>query len=889
MTNEPNAVETENENDGQSAQSNDTSVSIANTPTEPAVVSQSPSSPDANEPPKPAIAIGSQRDAADKSLKPSQPKAVQAAVANPIDLSGAEKPAEEVLPEIKSLAGFSDDLDAEIEAALGGLSMDEIVSSAETVEEEIEPNTRVKGVVSKIHKDNVFFKLNGQFEGVAALHHFVKEPAEGDLIEVIVRGINKEDGLYELAVPGAAIGVADWEDISEGAVVDARVSGSNTGGLEVMVNSLRGFIPASQIDRFHVDDFSQYVNQKFPCVVIEVNPDKRKLVLSRRAILERENEEKRKELMKELEAGQLREGTVTKLMDFGAFVDLGGVEGLIHVSKLSWNRVKHPSEVVQVGEKVKVKVEKVDPDSKRISLSLRDTLEHPWEKVSDLFTQDDVVKGTVTRVADFGAFVKIAPGVEGLVHVSELAHHRVSRVSTIVSEGQDVEVKILSIDKDKQKISLSIKACLAAPAPKDGAAEKRGRAGPAGARTGDQVAKRTTQGWSRSQIGRREYRPELVSGTLFGKLMLWQTGLRKLLFSLPAERAHDLSMGSFNALVSGPGKRLLRGRLFVADPKLEVDLFGLQFQNPVGLAAGFDKDARWFHKLSSLGFGHIEVGTITGKAQPGNPKPRLFRLPADQAIINRMGFNNAGADAVAKRLASTPKSRPTDILGINIGKTKIVPLETATEDYLFSFERLFVYADYFTINVSSPNTPGLRELQNRGQLIELLIAILKKNNELASDHEVRRKPVLLKIAPDLTDDQLEDIISVIQEVNLDGIIATNTTLSRTGLATSDDKVDAIGAGGLSGRPLTVRSRKLVAQLYRRLGDTIPIIGVGGIMTPEDAWQMILAGASLVQVYSGFVYAGPGFIRDINRYLIQKLDEHGLENIRQAVGGVRQIV
>ena len=447
---------------------------------------------------KKPVSIGSQRDTADKSLKPSQPKAVQAALENPVDLSGKEKQPEEPLPEIKSLAGFSDDIDAEIEAALGGLSMDEIVTKSETVEVELEPNTRVKGVVTKIHNDNVFFKLNGQFEGVATLHHFKNPPAEGDLVEVIVRGVNKEDGLYELAVPGAAVGVADWDDITEGGVVDARVTGSNTGGLEVMVNSIRGFIPASQISRYRVDDFSEYVNQKFPCVVVEVNPDKRKLVLSRRAILERENEEARKELLKELEAGQVRDGTVTKLMDFGAFVDLGGVEGLVHISKLSWSRVKHPSEVVKDGEKVSVKVDKIDLDANRISLSLRDTQEHPWNTVKDQFSANDIVKGTVTRIADFGAFVKIAPGVEGLVHISELAYQRVARVSSVVNEGQEIEVKILSIDPESQKISLSHKSCLAPPAPKETTAKKGEEARRTRPRIGCAKPDRTTQGWSRS-------------------------------------------------------------------------------------------------------------------------------------------------------------------------------------------------------------------------------------------------------------------------------------------------------------------------------------------------------------------------------------------------------
>ena len=442
---------------------------VAPTPAASTPAAPTPAAPDVSgsgqEPPVPkrAVAIGSQRDAASK---PTQTKALQAALQNPIDLSGKPKPEPEVLPDILSHAGFSDDVDAEIEAAIGDVSMDSIVETAEAAVLEIEPNTRVKGVVTKIHNDNVFFKLNGQFEGVATLHHFKTPPADADLVEVIVRGINKEDGLYELAVPGATVGVADWDDITEGAIVDALVTGSNTGGLEATVSSIRGFIPASQIDRFRVEDLTQFINQKFSCVVMEVNPDKRKLVLSRRGVLERENEENRAKLLEELEEGQLREGTVTKLMDFGAFVDLGGIEGLIHISKLSWSRLKHPSEAVTAGEAVKVKVEKVDLEANRISLSLRDTLEHPWKNVTDDFAANDIVKGTVTRIADFGAFVKIGSGIEGLVHISELAYHRVVKVSSVVSEGQEIEVKIISVDKEGQKISLSHKACLAPPAPK---------------------------------------------------------------------------------------------------------------------------------------------------------------------------------------------------------------------------------------------------------------------------------------------------------------------------------------------------------------------------------------------------------------------------------------
>jgi dihydroorotate dehydrogenase len=366
--------------------------------------------------------------------------------------------------------------------------------------------------------------------------------------------------------------------------------------------------------------------------------------------------------------------------------------------------------------------------------------------------------------------------------------------------------------------------------------------------------------------------------------VLWEKVARQLLFKLPAERAHHFSMGAFDKMLTlSPISGAFAKRYTVRDPRLKTNLFGLSFENPVGLAAGFDKDAAWFAKLAALGFGHVEVGTITGRAQEGNDQPRLFRLPADKAIINRMGFNNRGADNAAKRLAGSTRFRDSDVLGINIGKTKVVPVESATEDYLYSFERLFTFADYFTVNVSSPNTPGLRTLQNRAPLIELLTRIQAKNIQLAADHEMPKKPILLKIAPDVTDEQLADIVSILKEIKLDGIIATNTTLSREGLATPDVDVEAIGAGGLSGAPLTIRSREVVAALFSELRGDIPIIGVGGISNGEDAWQMIRAGASLVQIYTGFIYGGPGIVRDINRHLLKRLQENGFENISQAVG------
>ena len=410
-----------------------------------------------------AIQIGSQRDAADAKLKPSQPKAVRQAMENPVAI-GEEKPeVQEPLPAINSDEGFSDDIESEIEAAIGSISMDQVLGNIAESDDELEMNSRVKGTIARIHGDNVFVTLKGRFEGVVSSTQFKSEPAAGQMIEVIVKARNEDDGLYDVAIPGSAVSVADWDDVNVGDIVEARVSGSNTGGLEVMLNSLRGFIPASQIDRFRVEKFGEYVNKKLECLVTEVNPAKKKLVLSRRAILDRENEEKRKELLAKISAGDRYDGTVTKLMDFGAFVDIGGVEGLVHISKLSWDRVTHPKEVVSEGERVKVKVEKINNESGKISLSIRDTLEHPWDDITSKYTPNDTVTGTVSKIAEFGAFVKLEPGIEGLVHISEIAHHRVMKVSNHVNAGDQVEVKILSLDTDKQKIGLSIKATMAAP------------------------------------------------------------------------------------------------------------------------------------------------------------------------------------------------------------------------------------------------------------------------------------------------------------------------------------------------------------------------------------------------------------------------------------------
>jgi len=411
------------------------------------------------------ILIGSQRDAADRNLAPSKPKAVQAAKANPVELGG-EKPSvvEQVeMPEIKSMAGLGDDLDAEIEAALGGMSIEEMVEGGDSAVGTVAVESRLKASITEIHKENVMFQLPGHMVGMASLRQFKEPPEVGQEFDVVVNSLNEEEGTCEVSIPGASISVGDWSDLAEGAVVEARVSGSNTGGLEVEVNNIRGFVPASQIDIVRTENFGDFANQKLQCLVMEVNPEKRRLVLSRRALLERERQSKRQELLQTIEAGQLHDGTVIKIMDFGAFVDIGGIEGLCHVSKLSWDRVSHPKDVVSEGEKVKVKVESIDKATGKMSLSIRDTLQDPWSDAAQKYPEGSLVNGTVTRIAQFGAFVKLEPGIEGLIHISELAHHRVFAVKNIVNEGDTVEVKVLSFDKDAQKIGLSLKATQAKP------------------------------------------------------------------------------------------------------------------------------------------------------------------------------------------------------------------------------------------------------------------------------------------------------------------------------------------------------------------------------------------------------------------------------------------
>ncbi|QSE97648.1 quinone-dependent dihydroorotate dehydrogenase [Fulvivirga lutea] len=342
---------------------------------------------------------------------------------------------------------------------------------------------------------------------------------------------------------------------------------------------------------------------------------------------------------------------------------------------------------------------------------------------------------------------------------------------------------------------------------------------------------------------------------------MYKALIRPILFLFDPEKVHHFTFSMIKFLSFIPGMSSLWKFMYQSkDEKLEREYFGLKFPNPVGLAAGFDKDAKLIDQLACFGFGFIEIGTLTPKGQPGNDKPRLFRLKKDQAIINRMGFNNQGVEAAVKRL----KSRNSSILvGGNIGKNKVTPNEEAFRDYEITFNELFDHVDYFVVNVSSPNTPNLRALQDKGPLTEILSKLQALNNERAI-----RKPLLLKIAPDLTDEQLQDIVDIAKEVKLDGLIATNTTISREGLITSTEEVAAIGAGGVSGKPVKEKSTEVIKYLRKNLGPEFPIIGVGGIMSAEDAIEKLNAGASLVQVYTGFIYEGPKLIKDINRTILK---------------------
>jgi dihydroorotate dehydrogenase len=341
--------------------------------------------------------------------------------------------------------------------------------------------------------------------------------------------------------------------------------------------------------------------------------------------------------------------------------------------------------------------------------------------------------------------------------------------------------------------------------------------------------------------------------------------IRPILFQFDPEGVHHFTFRAIRLLSSIGFAGIFRTIYLVNDPLLERELFGLKFKNPVGLAAGFDKDAKLYNELSDFGFGFIEIGTLTPKPQDGNPKKRLFRLKKDQAIVNRMGFNNKGVFDAVENLKKSHRV----LIGGNIGKNKVTPNELAAKDYLICFDALFDHVDYFVVNVSSPNTPGLRELQDRKPLTALLKELKKENTKLAKVKDRKEKPILLKIAPDLTDDQLLDIIGIVKDTDIDGVIATNTTIARDNL--KSDILLKEEAGGLSGKPLTKRSTEVIRFLSQKSNKAFPIIGVGGIHSPEDALEKLDAGADLVQLYTGFIYEGPSLIKRINKAIVNRIN------------------
>jgi dihydroorotate dehydrogenase len=362
--------------------------------------------------------------------------------------------------------------------------------------------------------------------------------------------------------------------------------------------------------------------------------------------------------------------------------------------------------------------------------------------------------------------------------------------------------------------------------------------------------------------------------------MLYKSLIRPLLFRKDPEESHEMMLRLLARLefICGTLEDLYK----VEDDRLVVQIGPLNFINPVGLAAGFDKNALAPKTIAAFGFGFMEVGAITAQAQSGNPKPRLYRLPKDDALINRLGFNNEGAAAIALRLdrLRARGARPKIPLGMNIGRTKLVETKDAVADFLWCFEKLFSHGDFFTLNVSSPNTPNLRDLQEKALLRELVLAVQEKNRELAAQAKIGLKPVFVKIAPDMEFSQVDDIIEVVGEADLTGIVATNATaFMRQGLKSAN----ASQPGGLSGRPITAVATKFIAHIYQTTRGRLPVIGVGGVFTAHDAYDKIKAGASAVQIYTGWVYEGPGAVKRINRGLLRLMERDGLRSVSEAVG------
>jgi dihydroorotate dehydrogenase len=373
-------------------------------------------------------------------------------------------------------------------------------------------------------------------------------------------------------------------------------------------------------------------------------------------------------------------------------------------------------------------------------------------------------------------------------------------------------------------------------------------------------------------------------------MSFYQNIIRALLFRLDSEKAHNFGINTLKKGLATEFARKLAYKKFACEEFGEIERFGLKFKNPLGVAAGFDKNGVVVNQLAALGFGFVEVGTVTFEAQSGNEKPRMFRLVEDEAVVNRLGFNNQGTPRVVERLKQI---EPDCVLGVNIGKNKDVPNDSAIENYVRSFDLAFEVADYIAVNVSSPNTPNLRELQRAENLEELLKTLQERNRASSSESKefspaassVKRnpKPLLVKIAPDLEEKEIEAIVDIALRLEISGIIATNTTIGRNGLKTEPAIIERIGAGGLSGKPLRTRSTEVIEKIYRHSNGKLPIIGVGGIFSAEDAFEKICAGASLVQAYTGFIYGGFAFARDVNFGLARILNEKGFKHLDEAVG------
>ncbi len=383
-----------------------------------------------------------------------QPAASPAAEVEPPASAGTK------VPRPSTRGRLSAEEEQEIEQALQGISLaGDLPATLDAPRvAPLDSEARVQARVAAINRGEVLVEITGKQQGKVSLDQFPQVPEIGSMVELVVTGFDADEQLYRLRLPGGAVEAADWSDIQEGAVVSACITGHNKGGLECKVNAIRGFIPASQIAQYRVENLEEWVGRTLPCVVVEAKRERRNLVLSHRAVLEREQREAKERLLAQLAPGQVYEGTVRKIMDFGAFVDIGGVDGLVHVSKLSWSRVNHPSDVLKEGDRVRVRIEKYDPQTRKISLSMRDLAANPWDLAAHKYSVGDVVRGRVTRLTDFGAFVELEPGVEGLVHVSEISHQRVRLPRDVLEPEKEVQVKVLAVDADKKRIALSMKA-----------------------------------------------------------------------------------------------------------------------------------------------------------------------------------------------------------------------------------------------------------------------------------------------------------------------------------------------------------------------------------------------------------------------------------------------